>query len=75
MSGKAQELYQGYRALRHNACWIWLMEELELKRGYLAQELQKAGTWESCCRAQGGLAALQGIIGQVQALQEGGEEQ
>lgn len=74
MSGKSREISEGYGALRHNAFWQWLLEELELKRHYLNQELLAARTWESCCRAQGGLTAIQAILGQVAALKEGGED-
>mgnify|MGYP000957610231 CR=1 FL=1 len=75
MGGKSRELSEGYRALRHNAFWQWLLEELEAKRQYLHQELLSARTWESCCRAQGGLLAIQAILGQVATIREGGEEE
>lgn len=74
MDGRTWELQEGYRALRGNSCWQWLMAELALKREYLLQELLSAASWESCCRTQGGLLLLQSLLGQIEAIEKGGEE-
>lgn len=68
-----RELYEGYLAMRHNACWQWLAGELAQKREYFIQALLQAGSWEACCRAQGALQLAQSLLGQIAMIQEGGE--
>ncbi|MEG1537211.1 MAG: hypothetical protein RR387_02865 [Clostridiales bacterium] len=65
-----QRVREGYLAILETPFWLWYTGMLAEKRGYLLNKLIQAKSWEDVCRIQGGLDAIQTIVGCCMELEQ-----